>query len=122
MRIWTKIMVPGIAAVAVILLGAAGASGIDEMANARIGQPAPIAAAAVADGQPPLRHLVLLGLAEGAPQAAFRTTKCGTRSTKRIIRKRSSGSTVSPAQLYPDRAAHRAWLMFGPALYQIAVT
>jgi hypothetical protein len=67
MRIWTKIMVPGVAAAAVIFLGGAGASGIDEMANARIGQPAPITAAAVADGQPPLRHLVLLGLAEGAP-------------------------------------------------------
>jgi sulfite exporter TauE/SafE len=66
MRIWTKIMVSGIAAVAVVLLGAAGASGIDEMANARIGQQAPITAAAAADGQQPLRHLVLLGLAEGA--------------------------------------------------------
>lgn len=59
-------MVPGIAAVAVIFLGAAGASGIDEMANAKIEQPAPITAATAADGQPPLRHLVLLGLAEGS--------------------------------------------------------
>lgn len=59
-------MVPGIAAVAVVLLGAAGSSGIDEMANARIGHPAPITTAAAADGQPPLRHLVLLGLAKGS--------------------------------------------------------
>ena len=66
MRIWMKVMVPGIAAVAVVLFGAAGASGMDEMANARIGQPPPITAAAAADGQPPLRHLVLLGLAEGS--------------------------------------------------------
>jgi hypothetical protein len=66
MRFWTKIIAPGIAAVAVAFLGAAAASGIDEMANARIGQPAPITAAAAADGQPPLRHLILLGLAESS--------------------------------------------------------
>jgi hypothetical protein len=66
MRIWTKFMVPGIAATAIVLIGAAGASGIDEMANARIEQPAPVTVAVAADGQPPLRHLVLLGLAEGS--------------------------------------------------------
>ena len=71
LRIWTKIVVPGIAAVAVVLLGAAGASGIDEMANARIGQTAPSSAAAATDGQPPLRHLVLLGLAEGSLPGGF---------------------------------------------------
>lgn len=71
MRIWTKIIAPGIAAVAVVFLGAAAASGIDEMANARIGQPAPITAATAADGQPPLRHLVLLGLAESSLPGGF---------------------------------------------------
>jgi hypothetical protein len=36
MRIWTAFMVPGIAAMAILLLGGSGASGIDEMATARI--------------------------------------------------------------------------------------
>ena len=67
MRIWTKFMVPGIAAMAIVLLGGAGASGIDEMASARIAHPAAATAVAAADGQPPLRHLVLPGLAEGSP-------------------------------------------------------
>jgi hypothetical protein len=71
MRTWTKVMVPGLAVVAVVLLGAAGASGIDEMASARIGQPAPINAVAAADGQPPIRHLVLLGLAKGSLPGGF---------------------------------------------------
>jgi hypothetical protein len=66
MRMWTKFMVPRIAAVAVVVLGAAGATGIDEMASARIEQPAPVTVAAARAGQPPLRHLVLLGLAEGS--------------------------------------------------------
>ena len=66
MEIWNKFLVPGLAATAIALLGAAGASGIDEMANARITHPAPAAAAATADGQPPLRHLILLGLDKGS--------------------------------------------------------
>jgi hypothetical protein len=66
MRIWTKFMVPGIATMAIVLIGAAGAAGIDEMASARIEQPSPVTVAAATDGQPPLRHLVLLGLAEGS--------------------------------------------------------
>ena len=69
--IWTKTLLPGIAAVAVALFGAAGAAGIDEMANARIGQPAPITATAAADGQPSLHQLVLLGLADGALPGGF---------------------------------------------------
>ena len=52
-------------------MGAAGASGVDEMANARIGQPAPAGEAAAADGQLPLRHLVLLGLAAGSLPGGF---------------------------------------------------
>lgn len=66
MRIWTKFMVPCIAAMAIGLIGAAGASGLDEMANARIEHPAPVAVAVAADGQPPLHQLVLLGLAAGS--------------------------------------------------------
>jgi hypothetical protein len=66
MEIWNKFLVPGLAATAIALLGAAGASGIDEMASARITHPAPAAAAATADGQPPLRHLILLGLDKGS--------------------------------------------------------
>ncbi|MET3921616.1 hypothetical protein ABIB26_002564 [Arthrobacter sp. UYEF20] len=58
---WNKFLVPGLAVMAVALLGAAGASGIDEMASARITYPAPAAAAAAADGLPPLRHIILLG-------------------------------------------------------------
>lgn len=65
-RIWKKFVVPGMAAMAIVLLGAAGASGIDEMASARIAPPASGTAAAAADGQPPLRHLILLGLANGS--------------------------------------------------------
>ncbi len=64
MEMWNKFVVPGLAATAIALLGAAGASGIDEMASARITHPAP--AAAAADGQPPLRHLILLGLDKGS--------------------------------------------------------
>jgi hypothetical protein len=66
MGMWNKFLVPGLAAMAIALLGAAGASGIDEMASARIAQPAPAAAAASADGQAPLRHLILLGLDKGS--------------------------------------------------------
>ena len=66
MEMWNRFLVPGLAATAIALLGAAGASGIDEMAGARITHPAPVAAAAAADGQPPLRHLILLGLDKGS--------------------------------------------------------
>jgi hypothetical protein len=66
MRMWKKFIVPGIAALALALLGAAGASGIDEMASARITPPASAAVPAASDGQPPLRHLILLGLDKGS--------------------------------------------------------
>ena len=67
MRLWKRSIVPAIAALAVALLGAAGASGVDRMAAANIPAPAPVGASIVAaDGQPPLRSLVLRGLAEGA--------------------------------------------------------
>ncbi|MEV8149091.1 hypothetical protein AB0O52_13265 [Arthrobacter sp. NPDC080073] len=55
------------AALAVVLLGAAGASGVDRMAAANISAPASIGSSVpAADGQPPLRRLVLRGLAEGS--------------------------------------------------------
>lgn len=66
MKVWDKFVVPAIAAVALALLGAAGASGIDEMASARITAPASAAVPAAAGGQPSLRHLILLGLAKGS--------------------------------------------------------
>jgi hypothetical protein len=72
MRLWKQTIVPGIAALAVVLLGAAAASGVDQMANAKIRHPAPATTQAVAaDGRPPLRHLVLLGLAEGSLPGGF---------------------------------------------------
>jgi hypothetical protein len=64
-RIWKKFIVPGLAALAIAFLGAAGASGVDEMATARIEQPASTVSVA-ANGQQPWRHLILLGLAEGS--------------------------------------------------------
>ncbi|MGM7774863.1 hypothetical protein ACSVHC_02430 [Arthrobacter sp. KNU-44] len=55
------------AALAVVLLGAAGASGVDRMAAANLPAPASIGSSVLAaDGQPPLRRLVLRGLAEGS--------------------------------------------------------
>lgn len=72
MMLWKQTIVPGIAALAVMLLGAAAASGVDQMANAKIRNPAPVTTQTVAaDGQPPLRHLVLLGLAEGSLPGGF---------------------------------------------------
>jgi hypothetical protein len=72
MRFWRKIIVPGLAALAAVLLSAAGASGIDQMANAKINNPPPVTTQVVAaDGRPPLRRLVLLGLAEGSLPGGF---------------------------------------------------
>jgi hypothetical protein len=75
-RFWRKSMVPALAALAVAMLGAAGASGVDQMANARVTHPVPAAVPAAvpaveADGHPPLRHLVLRGLAEGSLPGGF---------------------------------------------------
>jgi hypothetical protein len=67
MRLWKRTIVPAMAALAVVLLGAASASGVDRMAAANIPAPASVSASVIAaDGQPPLRRLVLLGLAEEA--------------------------------------------------------
>jgi hypothetical protein len=66
MRVWEKLVVPAMAAMAIAVLGAAGASGTDEMASARIAPPASAAVPAAAGGEPSLRHNILLGLAKGA--------------------------------------------------------
>ena len=67
MGLWRRAIAPGIAALAVIFLGAASASGIDQMANAKIHGPTSAAVSAVVpDGQTSLHHLVLRGLAKGA--------------------------------------------------------
>jgi hypothetical protein len=67
MSLWRKRIVPGLAALAAVLLIAAGAAGVDQMANIRISSPALVTIPTVtAGGQPPLRHLILRGLAEGS--------------------------------------------------------
>lgn len=67
MRLWRKAVAPGIAALAVIFLGAASASGIDQMANAKIHSQLSVTMSAVtADGQTSLHHLVLRGLAKAS--------------------------------------------------------
>jgi hypothetical protein len=75
MWLWRKTIVPGMAALAAVLLvaaGAAGAAGVDEMANVRIPSPTSVTITAVtADGQPPLRHLILRGLAKGSLPGGF---------------------------------------------------
>lgn len=65
-------IVPVLATLAVVLLGAASASGVDQMAIIKVTNPASITIPAVAaDGQPPLHHLLLLGLAEGSLHGGF---------------------------------------------------
>lgn len=72
MRLWTKTVVPVLAALSAVLLAAAGASGVDQMANIKVTNTASVTVSAVAaDGQPPLRHLVIRGLAEGALPGGF---------------------------------------------------
>lgn len=67
MRLWRKRVVPGLAALAAAFLAAACAAGVDQMANVKIPSAAMVTIPAVtADGQPPLRHLILRGLAEGS--------------------------------------------------------
>jgi hypothetical protein len=67
MGLWRRAFVPGIAALAVIFLSGASASGIDQMANAKIHSPSSVTVSAVmADGQTSLEHLVLRGLAKGS--------------------------------------------------------
>jgi hypothetical protein len=70
MRLWRRTIAPGLATLAVVLLGAADASGVDQMANIKTIKtlnPTSVTMPAVAaDGQLPLRHLVLRGLAAGS--------------------------------------------------------
>ncbi|MFB8371074.1 hypothetical protein ACFC25_17135 [Pseudarthrobacter sp. NPDC055928] len=66
MRLWKKTVVPALAAVAVVLLAAAGAAGVDQIANTMVTNTASVTAfAAGADSQPSLRHVLIRGLAEG---------------------------------------------------------
>jgi hypothetical protein len=72
MRLWRRSFAPGLAALAVIFLGGAGASGIDQMANVKIHSPTSGALSAVTDGgQTSLHHLVLRGLAKGSLPGGF---------------------------------------------------
>jgi hypothetical protein len=73
MRLWTKTVVPVLAALAAVLLAAAGASGVDQMANTtKVTNEASVTIPAVgAGGQSPLRRLVIRGLAEGALPGGF---------------------------------------------------
>lgn len=65
MKLWTKTVVRALAALAVVLLAAASAAGMDQMANTKVANTASAAIPAVAASQPTLRHLVIRGLAEG---------------------------------------------------------
>jgi hypothetical protein len=58
MRLWTKTVVPVLAALAAVLLAAAGASGVDQMANTKVTNVASVTIPAVgADSQPPLQEM-----------------------------------------------------------------
>lgn len=79
---------PGIAALAVIFLSGATASGIDQMANVKIHSPTSGTVSAVmADGQISLHHLVLRGLAKGRFPVAILTMNPGMKGPRRTIRK-----------------------------------
>jgi hypothetical protein len=72
MSLWRKTVVPALAALAVFLLGAAGVSGVDEMANNKAANAGPDSrAAAVPDYPQPLRHTIILGLADGSLPGGF---------------------------------------------------
>jgi hypothetical protein len=78
MRFWRRPIVPVLAALAVVLLGAASASGVDQMANPNVTNAASLTTSAPvtipdvpADSRPPLRHLVMLGLADGSLPGGF---------------------------------------------------
>ena len=71
-RLWKRAGVPALAALAVIFLSGAGATGIDQMANVKIHSPTSGTASAVTDsGQTSLHHLVLRGLAKGSLPGGF---------------------------------------------------
>jgi len=72
MRLWTKSVVPVLAALAVVLLAAAGASGLDQMASTKLTNTPAVTIPAVTPNSPsPLRHLVIRGLAEGSLPGGF---------------------------------------------------
>ena len=71
MRLWTKTVVRALAALAVVLLAAASAAGMDQMASTKGANTASAAILPVADSQPTLRHLVIRGLAEGGLPGGF---------------------------------------------------
>jgi hypothetical protein len=72
MRFWRRPIVPLLAALAVVLLGAASASGVDQMAKTNLTNAASVTIPDVpADGRPPLRQLVMLGLADGSLPGGF---------------------------------------------------
>lgn len=72
MRLWRRTIAPGMATLAVVLLGAADASGVDQMANIKTLNSTSVTTPAVAaDGQLPLRHLVVRGLAAGSLPGGF---------------------------------------------------
>lgn len=54
---------PGLAALAIIFLTGAGATGLDQMANVKPRNP--ITSAVLPSGWPSLDHLILRGLAKG---------------------------------------------------------
>jgi hypothetical protein len=61
-----------LAALAAVLLTAAGAAGLDQMATIRMPYEAFVTIPTVtADGQPPIRHLILRGLADGSLPGGF---------------------------------------------------
>ena len=71
-RLWKRAGVPALAALAVIFLSGAGATGIDQMANVKIHSPTSGTLSAVMDGgQTSLHHLVLRGLAKGSLPGGF---------------------------------------------------
>lgn len=62
---------PGVAALAAILLSMAGATGLDQMASAQPQNPTLVAQDVTSDGQSSLHHLVMLGLAKGSLPGGF---------------------------------------------------
>jgi hypothetical protein len=72
MKHWRKTIMPGVAALAVIFLSGAGASGVDQMANVRTLNPTTVTtSSATASGRPSLDHLILHGLAKGSLPGGF---------------------------------------------------
>ena len=66
MRTWWKIAVRGVSILAVALLTASGAAGLDQMAIANTQNPTQVVVLLASGGQQSLHHSVMLGLAEGS--------------------------------------------------------